>query len=247
MYRFFISRESFAGQTVTLGQEFAHRLGRVLRLHTGDRVVFLDNSGWEYDAELIQLDHTRVEARITGKRLSEAEPSIRLHLYQALLKLDKFELVLQKGVELGIAGFTPLISLRSVASAPQPDRYSRWQRIILEAAEQSRRGKLPPLNPAMSLEAALAVSPGQRLIPWEGEDTIGLRQALGSPRSNALQHPPEISLFIGPEGGWDGEEVSEARRQGAVTVSLGPRILRAETAGLVAAAAILYHYGGLGG
>ena len=178
MHRFFIPKEALTGHVVALGQEFAHRLGRVLRLRPGDRVIFLDDSGWEYDAELTLLSQTRVEARITGKKLSGGETSIRLHLYQALLKLDKFELVLQKGVELGIASFVPVVSLRSVAAPPPPDRLARWQRIILEAAEQSHRGRLPLLNPALPLETAMASAPGQRIIPWEEESTVGLHQTL---------------------------------------------------------------------
>lgn len=247
MHRFFISQESFTAQGVILGQEFAHRMGRVLRLRPGDGVVFLDNSGWEYDAELKRLSRDRVEANITGKRQSKGETSIHLHLFQALLKLDKFELVLQKGVELGIASFTPVISLRSVASPPPTERQARWRRIILEAAEQSHRGRLPPLNPTLSLDTALANAPGQRLIPWEGESSLGLQQVLGSAQFIIQQATIEISLFIGPEGGWAEEEVAVAHHHNALIVSLGPRILRAETAGLVAVAAILYHYGELGG
>ena len=246
MHRFFISQESFTAQGVVLGQDYAHRLGRVLRLRPGDQVVFLDNSGWEYDAEISHLSQNCVEAHITGKRPSKGETAIRIHLFQALLKLDKFELVLQKGVELGISSFTPVVSLRSVAEAPASNRISRWQRIILEAAEQSHRGSLPPLNPMLPLEAALTGAPGRRIIPWEGESSVGLRTILGLAQINSQQSLPEISLFIGPEGGWADEEVTLARQQGSLTVSLGPRILRAETAGLVAAAAILYHYGELG-
>lgn len=247
MHRFFISQQFFTSQGVILGQEFAHRMGRVLRLLPGDPVVLLDNSGWEYDAEITRLSKDKVEARITGKRQSKGEPYIHLHLFQSLLKLDKFELVLQKGVELGIASFTPVVSMRSVAEAPASNRISRWQRIILEAAEQSHRGRLPPLNPALSLEAALAIAPGQCIVPWEGEDGVGLHQALGTLHNDPHQAHPGISLFIGPEGGWADEEVGLARQHSALIVSLGPRILRAETAGLVTAAAILYHYGELGG
>jgi len=180
MHRFIISQQFFTSQGVILGQEFAHRMGRVLRLRPGDQVVFLDNSGWEYDAEITRLSKDNVEARITGKRQSKGETYIRLHLFQSLLKLDKFELVLQKGVELGIASFTPVISLRNVSEAPASNRISRWQRIILEAAEQSHRGRLPPLTPAQSLSTALSNAPGQCIMPWEGEGGVGLHQALGA-------------------------------------------------------------------
>jgi len=203
--------------------------------------VLLDDTGWEYEAELTRLGREQVEARLVARAPARGEPAIRLHLYQGLLKANKFEAVLQKGTELGVASFTPVRCLRCVAGAPSPARHGRWRKIVQEAAEQSRRGRLPPVHPVLSLEEALATAPGLRLLPWEGETVQGLRAAL------AAAPVSEVSLFIGPEGGWAEAEVALAVAQGATPVGLGPRILRAETAGLVAAAAILYHCGELGG
>lgn len=242
MHRFFVSSEVLATSRVVLGEPLAHRMGQVLRLHAGDRVVLLDNSGWEYDAELTRLGRDTVEARIAGKRPATGEPALGVHLYQGLLKADKFELVLQKGTELGIASFTPVASLRSVAAPPAAARQERWERILREAAEQSRRGRRPPLHPAASLSDALSRAPGLRLLPWEEEHSAGLRQTLEGVGGQVA----EVSLFIGPEGGWAEEEVALARKEGALPLSLGPRVLRAETAGLAAAAAILYHFGEMG-
>lgn len=240
MHRFFIPPEALKGPTVALGGTLAHQMASVLRLRPGDVVVFLDNSGWEYESRVTYIERGHVEALILERRLAGTETVLRLHLYQAVLKGEKLELVLQKGTELGLASFTPVLSRRSVAGPPSAGRQERWRHIIQEAAEQSGRARLPPLHPATSLKEALSGSPGLRLFPWEEERSLGLRQAL--PVAVA-----EISLFIGPEGGWEPEEVAQAREHGAVAVSLGPRILRAETAGLVAAAAILYHFGELGG
>lgn len=245
MHRFFIPSESLKAQDVVLGPSFAHRLGRVLRLQPGDQVIFLDDSGWEYESQLMRLSRDRVEARVLSKAPASGEASLCLHLYQALLKADKFEFVLQKGTELGVASFTPVVTLHSIADAPTPARRERWHRVIREAAEQCRRGRIPILKPTLTLENAVLSASGWCLLPWEEEHALGLHQALM--RENVLDTLPEVSLFIGPEGGWAEEEVAMAQQQGVVLVSLGPRILRAETAGLVTASAILYHYGQLGG
>lgn len=266
MHRFFVSPEALSSQPVVLGRELAHRLGRVLRLRPGDRVVLLDNTGWEYEGEIASIESDRVEVRLLGKSLARAEAATCIHLYQGLLKAAKFDWVLQKGTELGVASFTPVACRRAVAGPPSTAVLARWRRIVLEAAEQSRRGLLPALNPPLALADAIASAPGLRLLPWEGERARGLRDVLQvaqvAPGGGIVAYPqpgarslepatrspwPEVSLFVGPEGGWEEDELALAVAQGVVAVSLGPRILRAETAGLVAAAAILYHAGELGG
>jgi len=272
VYRLFVPPETLASQPVVLGRELAHRLGRVLGLRLGDRVVLLDNTGWEYEGEIARLARDLVEVRLVGKSLARGEPATCIHLYQALLKATKIEWVLQKGTELGVSSFTPLVCRRSVPGTPAVDTMARWGKIIQQAAEQSGRGLLPALNPPLALAEAVAVAPGLRLLPWEGERARGLRAVLEaamvasrgghpntqpvarslkpearSPQPEARSPWPEISLFIGPEGGWEEEEVALASSRGAVAVSLGARILRAETAGLAAAAAILYQAGELGG
>jgi 16S rRNA (uracil1498-N3)-methyltransferase len=161
-----------------------------------------------------------------------------------LLKAQKFEWVLQKGTELGIAGFVPVLSSRSIIGSVQDVRdakLERWQRIIAEAAEQSGRAVLPSLAGPMAFKPACqaAAQQGLALIPWEEERVYRLRQALDA-------SPKHISLLIGPEGGFAAEEVATAREAGVVPVTLGPRILRAETAGLAAATAILYALGDFG-
>jgi 16S rRNA (uracil1498-N3)-methyltransferase len=164
-----------------------------------------------------------------------------------VLKSQKFEWVLQKGTELGIVAFVPVVAQRCLVASLEEigeEKRTRWRRIIVEAAEQSRRGRLPMLRPALMLrqaweEAALG---GTTLVAWEEEHAVGLRAIL----AGSEQKPFSINLFIGPEGGYTEQEIAQGQRYGAIPVSLGPRILRAETAGLVAAAAILYELGDLG-
>ncbi|MBI2866558.1 MAG: 16S rRNA (uracil(1498)-N(3))-methyltransferase [Chloroflexi bacterium] len=247
MHRFFVPPEVLHQEPVVLGRDLAHRLGHVLRLRPGEKVVLLDNTGWEYQGEITRWAQDRVELRLIERRWAGGEPGLRVHLYQGVLKGDKFKLVLQKGTELGLASFTPLPCHRRVAQPPSPGVLARWRKIVLEAAEQSRRGIVPPVHPPLPLEEALPLAPGLRLLLWEGEGASALREALEQAGTGAPQPSSrKVSLFIGPEGGWDEAEVALAVSLGAVPVGLGPRILRAETAGLVAAAAILFHAGELG-
>lgn len=190
------------------------------------------------------MDTQRIEGKVKGKRKSMGEPRTRINLYQALLKGSKFEIVLQKGTEIGVSGFVPILCQRSIVRdlTLSGSRVERWRRIIQEAAEQSGRGRLPELHPSMVFEEACRLASGISILPWEGEFSVSLRDVLGTV---SKKNPPLVNLFIGPEGGFDPSEVEFARSAGIATVTLGHRTLRAETAGLVAAAAIFYELGDL--
>jgi len=254
MHRFFVPADCLKANPVTLSGPLAHQLTHVLRLRPGERITLLDNTGWAYEVELSKVTAQQTEGEVRRKTLATGEPRTKITLYQALLKGDHFELVLQKGTELGIVDFVPLISERCVvAHLDQASaKAARWQRIILEAAEQSGRGRLPVLRPA-TLFAPACEQAGRRglsLIPWEGEKSTSLRDVLGQRKGEAgtatqKSRPFAINLFIGPEGGFSTAEIVQARGYGLIPVTLGARLLRAETAGLVAATAILYELGDL--
>ena len=150
MHRFFVAPGSIDDEGVTFTGEVAGRLERVLRMRPGDQIVVLDDSGWEYLVSLDRVTAQQVHGRVTQRLLSKGEPQTRITLFQAILKASRFELVLQKGTELGVSAFVPFYCERSVprdSGRGRPDgRHERWQRIIKEAAEQSRRGKLPVLS-----------------------------------------------------------------------------------------------------
>jgi len=246
MYRFFVPSAWLETKHVTITGTLVHRLRNVLRLGPGDHVHLLDNSGWEHEVELTDVSSQRIEGRVVHKSLATGEPRTKITMYQALLKLNKFEWVLQKCTELGVVGFVPVITERCIMGSLEDisnTKTERWWRILMEAAEQSGRGRLPTLRPAVLFPAACdeAAKSGLTLIPWEEEKERSLRSVL-----QATERPPfSINLLVGPEGGFTSDELAQAQRYGAKPVTLGPRILRAETAGLVAASAILYELGDL--
>ncbi len=241
MNRFFVEPALVAGPEVRLEGEIAHQISRVLRLEPGAKILLLDGLGFEYEVELKVVQHlskTNIAlGRIVERREATGEPKVRLTLYQALLKGEKFDFVLQKGTEVGVSGFVPLLTERCVSQAARPDR---WKKIIREAAEQSRRGKLPELvEKPLTLSEALdrIKSPGQPVGPtafmaWEEEQFLSFHQLPAG--------ITELAILIGPEGGFSKSEAAQAQAAGVKTISLGKRILRAETAGPIATALALY-------
>jgi 16S rRNA (uracil1498-N3)-methyltransferase len=242
--RFFVPPGTVAGREVVLPPELARRLAKVLRLQRGDRVLLADGGGRDYEVELKEVSARAASALVVGERPSPSEPSLALVLYQSLVRPQRFELVLEKGTEIGVCRFVPLLSGRAqVRTEAGSQRAQRWRRIVSEAAEQCGRGRVPAVDPPMPFEEAVRSAPGLRLIPFEGERSQGLRSYL----RGLTQRPATVSLFIGPEGGFAEQEVELARQAGCVPVSLGPRILRSETAGIVAAALVMHELGEMGG
>lgn len=244
MRRFFVPPGAIAGREVALPPDMARRLAKVLRLQRGDHVVLADGAGRDYEVELREVSARAASAFVVGERPSPAEPSLTLVLYQSLVRPQRFDLVLEKGTEIGVSRFVPLLSGRAqVRTQAASQRAQRWRRIVTEAAEQCGRGRVPAVDPPAPFEEAVRTGRGLRLIPWESERSQGLRSYL-----RALEErPATVSLIIGPEGGFAQEEVELARRAGCVPVSLGPRILRSETAGIVAAALVMHELGEMGG
>ncbi len=253
--RFFVQPGAIAQDEVLLGGPQAHQIIAVLRMKAGDRCFVLDNTGWQYEVQVAELKQGEVRAKVLSRSLVTTEPRTKITIYQGLLKADRFEYVLQKGTELGVVAFVPTVCDRSVAGAldDRSGKIARWTRIIAEAAEQSGRGKLPVLQPAMAFAQACSQARGISVIPWEGESTQRLRDALrqltldgASEVKSTRPRPFAVNLFVGPEGGFTPEEVETARQHGIAPVTLGARILRAETAAIATASAVLYELGDLG-
>ena len=243
MHRFFIPPKWIEGQKVTLLEGVAHQIKNVLRMGPGRKIIVLDNTGQEYYVSLAHVAKSVVVGEIYDHRPAEGEPNLRLSLYQSTLKAQKFEWVLQKGTELGISEFVPVIGersiLRDVESADK--KLLRWERIIKEAAEQSGRGLLPALRPATMFPQACQRAnrtTALSLLAWEAETEAHLKPILRT----LAEIPPQVNLFVGSEGGYTLDEVRLAHGYNIAPISLGKRILRAETAGLAAVAAILYEF-----
>ena len=232
---------------VMLPEKIAHQVRDVLHLGLGEQLVLLDNSGDEFLAAIAKSARQGVEVEVLERKKGKSESSVRIVLCQGLLKSARFEWILEKGTELGVAVFAPILCRRSMAGLEEAGsaKIQRWQRIIQEAAEQCGRTRLPELLPIRPLMHALIDIPRDALalMPWEEEQGRSLRECFEG-RAITGMEPITVVLFVGPEGGLMAEEVMLARQHGVQVVTLGPRILRAETAALAAVANVMYALGG---
>ena len=246
MHRFFVPPAHIEADRVTLTADASRQLARVLRASAGDCITVLDDSGYEYTVTLDSVTARHSTGVITDRYIGEGEARLYITLYQGLMKADRFEYVLQKGTEIGISRFVPIVSGRTVArNVVSPNRLIRWGKIIREAAEQAGRSRLPALQETLSFTEACDGIYKPAIIGWESEREAGIRDTLARIKAD-IGDARSISIMIGSEGGLEGSEVEYATSRGIMPVSLGRRILRAETAGVIAAAAALYEMGELG-
>jgi 16S rRNA (uracil1498-N3)-methyltransferase len=245
MRRFLAPEADLSGETLAIGGELYGHLVRVLRIAGGERFILADGRGNEVEAEMETVGKGSATARIV-RRLPAAGPAAgpAITIFHALPKGDKLDLIIEKGTELGAAGFMVFIGERSVA---RPDRQrlegrlERWRRIAREAARQCGRHDLPAVALADSLESALESSSQEvRLLLWEEERSTTLGPLLRQPS------PASVGIVIGPEGGITPKEATTAQGAGCLSVSLGPRILRTETAGLAVLAILQAAWGDMG-
>ena len=233
--RFYCPIPLQSGRTVTLPPEAAHHALRVLRLRSGDELILFDGLGGEYPGRLLEATRS-VRVELEGRRDIEREAPLALTLAQALPAGDKMDWVVQKAVELGAAAVQPLQAKRSVvrlAGERADKRLAHWQQVAVAACEQSGRNRLPEIGAIVDLPHYLAMSRGEN-------ETLLLFSPHHGLRLSALPKPPAgVTMLIGPEGGFDESEEGAALSVGFQPVSLGPRVLRTETAGLAAMAAIL--------
>ena len=236
MPRFFKSMAAPAavGDTLTIDGQDAVHLSRSLRLKIGDAVLLCDGRSTEYDTTITAIDSTTVTLTVDDVRQSAAEPSLKLTLYQGLPKGDKFELIIQKAVELGVTRIVPVEMSRSIAKIGDKaaKKQARWQTIADEAAMQSGRGILPEVASPLSFKEAVAA--------MHGTPTIVCYEGGGAPFSALIDTAQtELALIIGPEGGIAPDEIDALMQAGVKTATMGPRILRCETAPVAAIAAAM--------
>lgn len=249
MHRFFIGNSAAPGETLVFPDAASRQMVRVLRLGVGARVIAVDPEGWELTVEITRADAKGAEGRVLARERRQAEPPLRVVLAQGLPKGDKMDWVVQKCTEVGVAEVLPVVTARTVVdpAGKEEARRERWGRIAREAAEQAGRAAVPEIGPVSDLAGAAArlAELDLFLVPWEEEQARGIREVLRA--AGGVGGPPRsVGFLIGPEGGLTRAEVDLVRRHGAVAVTLGPRLLRTETAGLVALVTVLYELGDLG-
>jgi 16S rRNA (uracil1498-N3)-methyltransferase len=245
--RLFIDPVKLADEVVVLVDEDHRYLTRVLRLGVGDTVVLFDGKSVEATARIMRVGPRAMELKIESRRPVAAIERPLVTVVQALGKGDKLDYVVQKATELGAARIIPVTTTRAVSRLDTGairalSKQARWQKIAREAARQSGRLDVPEVDGVTSLSTALKATPKDalKLMLWEGARQTSLRDALPD------KAPREIVIAVGPEGGFTVEEVEAARQVGFEPVGLGPRILRTETAALVALAILGYALGDLG-
>ncbi|MBN1974437.1 MAG: 16S rRNA (uracil(1498)-N(3))-methyltransferase [Sedimentisphaerales bacterium] len=240
MQRFFISNKNISAGQVIITDSRVHQIRDVLRMKTGDEIIVLDNTGIEYLASLTNISQKEVMAEIIQQKQCESEPRTKITLYQSLLTREKLEFVFQKCTEVGVASFVPVITERSIVRKPEKitkEKLSRFETIIAEAAEQSGRGIIPSLRSPITMDQAMSEFKDYDIcLVGSTQDCLPLKKIL----CDCKPRPEKIALFIGPEGGFSGKELANLSGGGVKPFSLGKRILRTETAAVVAPAIILY-------
>lgn len=244
MHRFFVNE--FVNQEENLiitGLDVKH-IKNVLRMKEKDKIEIV-KGGNTYTCSIQSIESDKVTAKIIKKNKNSNESPVKIHLFQSLPKSTKMETILQKSTELGVFSFYPITTERSIIKIEEKKegkKLERWKSIVLEAAKQSKRDLVPQINSILTFKEALDQLKGKMIIvPYELENNMGIKDVLEN-----IQKLEEICLFIGPEGGFEQVEIDQLVKIGAKIVSLGPRILRTETAGPTACGIIQYELGDMG-
>jgi len=210
-----------------------HYLKDVLRIKPGDEIEILDGSGTIYSAKINNIQKDKIKLDIIRSSKSETEPKVEITLAQSLPKAKKMDFIIQKCTELDVSEIIPVITERSISKG---EKTARWQKIAIEAAEQSGRASIPKVASLIDFKSLLkkAKEFDLALIPWEMEKTNRLKTIL---QKSSFRN---IIMLIGPEGGFSSQEIAEAKTAGFIPISLGKRILRAETAGMAMLSMMMY-------
>ena len=241
MHRFFVEPSQIGEKEIVITGSDVNHIRNVLRMRAGEELLAADGQGSEYRCILRELQDSEIRAEICRKLSGSAELPSRITLFQGLPKSDKMDLIIQKCVELGVFRIVPVTTKRTVVkldAKKEESRRKRWTAVSESAAKQSGRGIIPEISGVQSFREAVEEA-GELdvcLIPYEkAEDMARTREILSGIPAGA-----SIGVFIGPEGGFEEEEVREAMEAGARPITLGRRILRTETAGMAVLAMLGY-------
>lgn len=247
MHRFMVVPDNIQNGKITISGDDLKHLKQVLRLGPGDTIHVFDGSGIEYEAIILSTDKNIAVAEIKATFHSETEPQTRVTLFQGIPKGEKMELIIQKSVELGIHRIIPVITSRTVVKLDKKEsekKAERWNKISREAAKQCRRAYVPEVSEVIGFDEALEKAEDftAALFLYENEGKKCLKERLKCYNINKIK---DIALFVGPEGGFTLQEVENCTNSGCNIVSLGKRILRAETATISVLSIIMYEMGEL--
>ena len=241
MQRFFVTPAQVGEEEIYIEGSDVNHMKNVLRMKAGEELMVSDGNNWQYRCAVKEYLPEKAVLKILKKEMVDTELPSKLYLFQGLPKQDKMELIVQKAVELGVCQVIPVMTRRCVVkldAKKAAKKVSRWQQIAESAAKQAGRGYIPEIRDVMTLEEALAFA-GQldvRLIPYElAEGMEHTRDVIGK-----IMPGQSVGIFIGPEGGFEKEEVEQAVEKGVLPVTLGKRILRTETAGLAVLSVLMY-------
>jgi len=239
MPRFFVDKRNiFENEIIIDGEDVAH-ITKVLRMKIGDEMTLCDGEKNDYRVEIIDIDKKYIKCKIITVEQNKSEPKVFVTLFQGIPKSDKMEYIIQKCTELGISKIVPVNTKRCVAKVKDNNKISRWQKIAMEASKQSQRGIVPQVCGVMGFEEALKelLKCDISILPYEEEKENNLKSHLDS-FGNDVE---TVGIMIGPEGGFDKEEVEMAKALGIKTITLGNRILRTETAGEAVLAILMFY------
>ncbi len=237
-HRFFCHTQIPLNSTLELDQEISHQIARVLRLEPTDVIYLFNNSGYEYTAQIESINKKSTTVKIISTTPDTQESKLKIHLAQVVGKGEKMDLVIQKATELGVSSITPLYSIRSVSkniAAKTENKLEHWQRVAAAAACQCWRNLVPEINLSQDLAAWLNQP--------NNDQKIILAPDSNAQRIRDLKPQDNLTLLIGPEGGFDDVEIALALQHGFNKINLGPRILRTETAGIAAIAILQAMFG----
>lgn len=252
MQRYFVSPRAVQGDEVRITGDDVKHIVRVMRYTTGDEIICADGAGNAYIVRLAQLEPDVVIGAIVRSLDEKVESEVKITLVQGLPKGDKMDMIVQKCTEVGAMRVVPAVMDRTIVqydTKKESKRRERWQRIAKESAEQAHRLQIPEIAEIVSFRKWLEQHAAEYdilLIAYEAEHGRALHNVLAD-FSDRANKPVNVAVIIGPEGGLEAAEVEFAQQHGALPITLGPRILRTETAGVVVTAVILYHFGEMGG
>ena len=239
MYHFYTDKSHIGDSTISLTGEDVNHIKNVLRMRQGEEIIICDGEGKDYHCRISALESDRIDTEILEQRASESEMPVKIYLFQGLPKKDKMEMIIQKNVELGVFEIVPVMTRRVIVKLDdekkEAKKLERWQAISESAAKQSGRGIIPKIDRVMSFKEALewAGHMDMSIIPYENADSSPEGMAASLQLISSLKGKDSAAVFIGPEGGFEPEEIELAMQYGVKPVSLGKRILRTETAGLM--------------